>query len=126
MESEMKSNTFITKAGAALVICLSGWSVANSATLDEIPQAAPNTVSNFGKPMDNSQLGSYRGGFALVENDMKLVGSVKDNYAAHIWSGDNIIADGAFSNAGGLPMVVQNSGSNVLIQNATIVNVQLK
>jgi hypothetical protein len=38
----------------------------------------------------------------------------------------NVISDGAFSGSVGLPMVIQNSGNNVLIQNATIVNVQLK
>ena len=41
-------------------------------------------------------------------------------------TGSNVIADGAFSGASGLPMVIQNSGNNVLIQSATIVNVQLQ
>jgi hypothetical protein len=43
-----------------------------------------------------------------------------------VLSGSNYIANGSFANASGVPMVVQNSGSNVLIQNATIINVQMK
>ena len=109
-----------------LAACLSGWSLANSAALNEIPQATATTASSFEDPIDSSRLDSYRGGFDLVKNDMKLIGSVANNTAEHVWSGNNVIADGAFSNASGFPMVVQNSGSNVLIQNATIVNVQLK
>jgi hypothetical protein len=35
-----------------------------------------------------------------------------------------VIAGGSFSNASGLPTVIQNTGANVLIQNATIVNVR--
>lgn len=122
----MKPTNFIAWTGLVLAACLSGWPLANSATLEEIPQAAPSVVSGLGMPMESSHLENYRGGFDLVKNDMKLMGSVANNSAEHVWSGNNVIADGAFSNATGFPMVVQNSGSNVLIQNATIVNVQLK
>ena len=41
-------------------------------------------------------------------------------------AGYNTIADGAFTGAVGVPMVIQNSGNNVLIQNATIINVQFQ
>jgi hypothetical protein len=122
----MKPTNSIARTGLVLAACLSGWSLANSATLSEIPQVTATTVSSFEDPIESSRLDSYRGGFDLVKNDMKLIGSVANNTAEHVWSGNNVIADGAFSNASGFPMVVQNSGSNVLIQNATIVNVQLK
>lgn len=122
----MKPANSIARTGLVLVACLSGWSLANSATLSEIPQVRSTTVSSFEDPVESNRLDSYRGGFDLVKNDMKLMGSVANNTAEHVWSGNNVIADGAFSNASGFPMVVQNSGSNVLIQNATIVNVQLK
>ena len=46
--------------------------------------------------------------------------------AVNVATGANIVTEGAFSNASGLPMVIQNSGANVLIQNATIINVQIK
>jgi hypothetical protein len=77
-------------------------------------------------PLQKSRLESARGGFEIVQNDLQLRGMVAQNQASHIQSGNNVIADGAFSNASGMPMVVQNSGSNVLIQNATIVNVQFQ
>ena len=68
----------------------------------------------------------YRGGFDVVKNDAQLAGTVANNVAANVLSGNNSIAEGSFVNSSGLPMVIQNSGSNVLIQNSTIVNLQLQ
>lgn len=126
MESEMKSTIFIAKTCIAFAAGLSVWSAANGRTLDETQSEITSVIPGFGAPMESSHLESYRGGFDLVKNDMKLMGTVANNSAEHVWSGNNVIADGAFSNATGFPMVVQNSGSNVLIQNATIVNVQMQ
>ncbi|HEX2540204.1 MAG TPA: hypothetical protein VHM00_03875 [Caldimonas sp.] len=77
------------------------------------------------KPVDPKTLSGRRGG-ADVLNDMKLRGVVSDNRAVNVTTGNNVISDGAFAGTTGLPMVVQNTGNNVLIQNATIVNVQVK
>lgn len=77
------------------------------------------------KPVDLKVLARKRGG-ADVINDMQLKGVVADNRAINVTTGNNFITDGAFANTSGLPMVVQNTGNNVLIQNATIVNVQVK
>ena len=77
------------------------------------------------KPVAADVLATHRGG-AQTLNDMKLDGVVADNHAVNLATGSNTISDGAFTNAAGLPLVVQNSGNNVLIQNATIVNLQLK
>jgi len=96
-----------------------GWALAQEAPADT------KTLS-FGMPLDPTRLDGYRGGFDLVKNDMQLSGTVANNAASYVVAGNNSIADGAFTNAGGLPMVIQNSGSNVLIQNATIVHVQLQ
>jgi hypothetical protein len=41
-------------------------------------------------------------------------------------TGANTIDAGSFANMSGIPVVIQNSGANVLIQNATIINLQLK
>jgi hypothetical protein len=57
---------------------------------------------------------------------MKLSGTVTDNSAVNVVTGNNVINGGSFANSSGLPTVIQNSGSNVLIQNATIVNVQFQ
>ncbi len=77
------------------------------------------------KPVDGKALSANRGG-AKVTNDMVLNGVVADNRVSDATTGHNVISDGAFSNSVGLPMVIQNSGNGVLIQNATIVNVQVK
>lgn len=74
-------------------------------------------------PLDENALARSN---TAVLNAMQLSGSVENNQAVNVTSGNNTITDGALSGANGLPMVIQNSGSNVLIQNATIVNVQLK
>jgi hypothetical protein len=138
MEMKMQSIIFTVRVIVAVALCSSGWSLAIGATADETPsvvptvsevsvvQAASAVVSGLGVPIASSQLGDYRGGFDIVKNDMQLSGSVANNSAVNVMSGNNYIADGAFSNASGLPMVIQNSGSNVLIQNATIVNVQFQ
>lgn len=89
-------------------------------------QETPAPEKAFGEPLSVVQLDGLRGGFDLVKNDMQLSGTVTGNSAVNVLSGGNAIADGAFANASGLPMVIQNSGSNVSIQNATIVNIQLK
>jgi len=83
-------------------------------------------VAGWGEPVALGQLDESRGGADLVKNDMQLSATVANNSATHVISGNNSIADGAFANMSGLPMVIQNSGSNVLIQNATIINVQFQ
>ncbi len=96
--------------------------MANMAQTAAVPAAAnPLGV----KPLDAKRLANRRGG-TDVFNDMQLKGVVADNRATNVSTGNNAIMDGAFSGTSGLPMVVQNSGNNVLIQNATIVNVQVK
>jgi hypothetical protein len=82
--------------------------------------------SPFGsKPMTAAALATKRGG-DRVFNDAQLKGVVTDNQASNLTTGMNVISEGAFAGSSGLPTVIQNSGNNVLIQNATIVNVQLK
>ncbi len=76
-------------------------------------------------PLNAEDLDTGRGGNGVF-NENQLKGVVADNSASHLTTGMNVISDGAFSGAVGLPTVIQNSGNNVLIQNSTIVNVQLK
>jgi hypothetical protein len=77
------------------------------------------------KPLDRGTLASQRGGTESV-SEMWLNGVVSDNKAINLTTGSNLITDGALTGASGLPMVIQNSGNNVLIQSATIVNIQVK
>ncbi|MGO4808714.1 hypothetical protein AB4156_03795 [Cupriavidus sp. 2MCAB6] len=82
--------------------------------------------ADLGKPVASDKLEGIRGGSELVVNDMRLGGTVADNSVNRMISGSNSIAEGSFASAAGLPTVIQNSGANVLIQNATIVNIQFK
>ena len=89
-----------------------------------VPQLPVVAVSELGHAVAVDRLSALRGGDgSQTENLIDVDGSVDDNTAHHITSGTNSIADGAFSNASGINTVIQNSGSNVLIQNAMIVTV---
>lgn len=130
----MQKNIFIAGTAMALFFCLPGWGQTTELSLAAVPQAVlgevetvkPETgfVSNFGMPVTLAELSELSGGFDQVKNDMQLSGVVTNNSAVDVLTGSNYIADGSFSNSSGFPMVVQNSGSNVLIQNATIINLQ--
>lgn len=113
----MLSKNQLSRAVLLVAAWGSGWALA---------QEAGAEVPGFGPPLQAAQLDGYRGGFDVVTNDMQLSGTVAENSAVNVVAGHNSIADGAFTNASGLPMVIQNSGSNVLIQNATVINVQLQ
>ncbi|MCH2093414.1 MULTISPECIES: hypothetical protein [Pseudoxanthomonas] len=89
-----------------------------------VPELPVVAVSELGHAVAVDRLSALRGGDgSQTENLIDVDGSVDDNTAHHITSGTNSIADGAFSNASGINTVIQNSGSNVLIQNAMIVTV---
>ena len=91
-------------------------------------QATPSTLfksSGFDNPVAIATLEEYRGGTQAVPNDMQLSGTTSGNSATNVLTGTNSISAGAFANMSGLPVVIQNSGANVLIQNATILNLQL-
>jgi hypothetical protein len=95
-----------------------------------VQQAGANAVATtdglgFGAPAALDQLEESRGG-TDVHNDMKLDGVVTGNSAVNVATGSNTIDSGAFANMSGIPVVIQNSGANVLIQSATIVNLQFK
>lgn len=103
---------------------------APAAAQEKAVAAVPGSAvsSPFGeKALDQKVLARQRGGTDPgVLNDLKLNGVVSDNRASNLVTGNNIISDGALSGASGVPLVVQNSGNNVLIQSATIINVQVK
>ena len=82
-------------------------------------------IAAAGAALDIAALDGYRAG-ADVKNTIRPDGTVAENTARNVVTGMNSVSEGAFTNASGLPIVIQNSGTNVLIQNATIVNIQLK
>ncbi|WP_267220417.1 hypothetical protein [Dyella silvae] len=83
------------------------------------------TPGALGESVDNTALAGMSGGTMVIQ-DTTITGSVTSDTADHVISGDNLISGGSFAGAAGVPVVIQNSGSNVLIQNATVLNVQFK
>ena len=88
-------------------------------------QVRERGVIEIGAPVDVTRLAGMRGG----EDDhgstviIDVDGTVDGNTADRIISGSNTINQGAFDNANGINTVIQNTGTNVLIQNAMVVTV---
>ena len=85
----------------------------------------PNNVKALGKAVKAEALDKQRGGQKVL-NLMDVNAKVYDNRAIDTISGNNIISDNAFSHASGVPMAIQNSGNNVVIQSSMILNLQMK
>lgn len=88
------------------------------------PASSSESTANLGAPMSADALDSQRGGDDNVHNIVQITGEVTDNTANNVATGANSIREGSFENSSGITTVVQNTGANVLIQSATIVNVQ--
>jgi len=146
----MRSRTVVMAASCALTVLFSGVAMAEKidahdhvveyAQLVEYepnerattPPARSGLVQGLGLVVPEGQLNSLRGGtsvpanFTHVRNENDVSGSVFNNAAVNVVTGNNTVGMGSFANASGLPIVIQNSGNNVLIQNATILNLQMK
>jgi hypothetical protein len=94
---------------------------------EEAGQAATMRAAEvFGSvAVDSQDLAISRGG-AEVLNDLKSDGVVSQNAAIGVTTGSNYVNDGSFNGAAGFATVVQNSGNNVLIQNATVINLKVQ
>ena len=84
-----------------------------------------NSAVSFGYPISTEALASHRGG-DLTLTDTKLSGVTAGNSADQVVTGTNAIGGGSFANLNGIPVVIQNTGANVLIQNAVVLNLQMK
>ncbi|WP_229731098.1 hypothetical protein [Pseudoxanthomonas indica] len=81
------------------------------------------SVNLLGAPVGVARLETMRGGEDKHESVILVDGKVDNNTADHIISGSNTITDTAFDSANGINTIIQNTGTNVLIQNAMVVNV---
>src|SRR3546814_16756550 len=88
------------------------------------PVAQAQSAPTIGQPLEAGVLDALRGGESVAVVSVKDDGEVSGNHAENITSGPNAIDGGAFANTAGITTVIQNSGSNVLIQNGNAVNVQ--
>jgi hypothetical protein len=86
-------------------------------------EAPVATGQDAWSPLASRELDALRGGDS-VENSVDILGEVTNNTAENIVSGDNVVRGEALGNAAGINTLIQNSGSNVLIQNGMTINVQ--
>ena len=142
MQSSLKSSVSNRVCSfAVLAVCASAaWAGPELAVpaRDSVPAASPVTDAGktakvpdqlgFGPAADLGKLEHSRGGTDTfnTNNTANLGGVVSGNSAVNVVTGSNTIDAGAFANMSGIPVVIQNSGANVLIQNATIVNLKFQ
>ena len=116
-----------TVAGAAV----SAHEGVASVKVHQHADTADDAMTGPGDPLtaaviDDAALSNARGGADTHVNQNTSTGAVTGNVASQLNTGSNTISDGSFANTSGIPIVIQNSGNNVLIQNSTILNLQLE
>ncbi|MDB5895315.1 MAG: hypothetical protein JWQ88_2846 [Rhodoferax sp.] len=102
--------------------------MSQSTEATEASEVQATTISQatlFSQAVAPEQLGALRGGAQATHNDMTLAGTTADNSAYQVSTGSNAITSGSYANMSGIPVVIQNTGANVLIQNAVILNLQM-
>ena len=97
----------------------------------DTPPPVPDALAQpepavFGVAADDDLLARARGGTDITTITTRLTGAVSGNSATNVTTGANVIQGGSFASMSGIPIVVQNTGANVLIQNATTINLQFK
>lgn len=113
-------------ATALLLVCAATTPVA-AQTAGTAPGGSAATARlGFTQPIAAAALEQHRGGTQLVKNDITLAGTTANNTAQQVSTGNNDISAGSFANMNGIPVVIQNSGANVLIQNAVVLHLQLQ
>lgn len=98
----------------------------NAVRADDTPVAGPVGLDFGGRTVDAALLEEQRGGTDSHLSEIRAVGSVSEVQAYDLVTGYNIVSEGSFAGASGMPMLIQNTGNGVLIQNAVIVNVEVK
>jgi hypothetical protein len=107
-----------------LVLCALVGAAAGPLQAGEASTVGP--FAALGRPVQTGTLESSRGRQETRITAMEVDARLHDNRAVDTISGGNIISDNAFSSSSGLPVAIQNSGNNVIIQNAFILNLELK
>ncbi len=83
-------------------------------------------LSMFGSAaVADHQLDRLRGR-QTVFNSNEVDGQLYNNEAVSNVTGSNFVTDGSFAGMSGFSTVIQNSGNNVLIQSATVLNLQFQ
>lgn len=122
-------NVSIRCACALLVGGCAGLAIAASPpTAAVVPAATAHAqpfLNGLGPTVGVATLANMSGG-SSVTTRVTLNGGVTNSSTQNVVTGLNSIGGDAFGSAVGLPVVIQNSGNSVVIQNATTVNLQLQ
>jgi hypothetical protein len=113
-------------AGAIVLTASSQQLFAQQVHSQQVITQKKSDVTGLGAAMSPKALATQRGGQAVTVNVNDLDGKLHDNSAINTISGNNYITQDAFSHSSGLPVAIQNSGNNVLIQNSFILNLEMK
>jgi len=89
-------------------------------------QSIPGSDNAFDAAVSDDLLAGQRGKALIPTNTNNLDGAVYANTATDLVTGYNLVDGGSLANNAGLSTMIQNSGNNVLIQNAVILNIQMK
>ena len=82
---------------------------------------------DFGAPVSPAALDEHRGGESHFElNLQETQATMFNTVAIDTHNGSNAIDGGAFAGATGFPLAVQNTGNNVIVQNAFIINLDVR
>lgn len=112
--------TYFSTVASVLGLCVGLAHAGSSETME---------TKSWGTPIPVAQLDAQRGGTdtgPVTINANMLNAKLHNNAAIDNVTGDNTIAGGAFAGASGLPIVIQNSGNNVIIQSGTVLNLTMK
>ncbi len=109
----------------AISLLLLSFQGVTTAMADDDVLASEAVSASLGVPLSDADLSANRGGSALQISGMDLDSNLLDNQAMANVTGNNFVTEGALTSASGFSTVVQNSGNNVIIQSATIVNLSV-
>lgn len=122
-------------AGFALASSLLFTIESFAAPMERLGTDAAQTLElmDIGEPVSGEMLHSLSGGqgisidaIEILANNMHLNADMKDNQLFSTSTGLNQVSNDAFANASGISTIVQNSGNQVIINNAFILNLQMK
>jgi hypothetical protein len=104
-----------------------GTRVAAILMLAAAPAWAGGDAVELGAPVAHEALEAQRGGESRYEfNFQETTATMEKTIAVGTTNGANSISGGAFGGASGFPVAVQNSGNNVIVQNAFIINLDVR
>lgn len=117
--------TLVLRCALACALSHAGYAAADAPPPD--PARDAPALAAFGPALATGALATHRGGQQdQYINDMRSRAAISQTSTTQVTTGNNAVSDGAFTNTTGFPMVIQNTGNNVIIQNSTILNLQLK